>query len=76
MNNNRIDKIDRKCFEPLKSIEVIEIYENVDLNAVSFIKPSTEYYYDVDEVEESISEWNKFLQQFPELGNNNYSSIY
>ena len=54
------------------------IYENVGLDAVSFIKPSTECYYDEDKVKKygSISDWNKFLQQFPELGNNNYLSIY
>jgi Leucine-rich repeat (LRR) protein len=78
LDNNKLKEIDRKCLEPLKSIEVILIYENFGLNAVSFIKPSTGYYYDKDKVKEygSISEWNKYLQQFPQIGNNNYSSIY
>ena len=78
LSNNKLKEIDRKCFEPLKSIEVIEIYENVDLNAISLKKPSTKYDYDKDKVKKygSISKRNKFLQQFPELGNNNYSFIY
>ena len=78
LSNNKLKKIYRKCFEPLKSIEVIQIYENVNLNAVSFIKPSTKFLYDTYKVNSygSISEWDNFLQQFPELGNNNYSSIY
>ena len=70
--NNKLKEIDRKCFESLKSIEVIEIYENVGLNVLSFIKPSVnKYSYDYDKIEKygSISEWNKFLHQFPALGN-------
>ena len=77
LSNNKLKRIDRKCFEPLKSIELIEIYENEGLNAISFIKPSTKYWYDDIKVEKygSISEWNQFLQQFPnQQGNNNYSS--
>ena len=68
--NNKLKEIDRKCFEPLKSIEVIEIYENEGLNALSFIKKGTEYWYVKDKIEKygSISEWYKFLQQFPHLG--------
>ena len=42
--NNKLKEIDRKCFEPLESIEVIEIYENFGLNALSFIKPSADEY--------------------------------
>ena len=67
LNNNKLKEIDRKCFERLKSIEVIEIYENEGLNALSFIKTSTKYCYDKTKIEKygSISERNKFLQQFP-----------
>ena len=80
LNNNKLKEIDRKCSEPLKSIEMILLNENVGLNAVSLLKPSTpEYKYDEDQENEygSITDWNKFLQQFPtQLGNYNYSSIY
>jgi hypothetical protein len=70
LHNNKLKEIDGKCFEPLKSIEVIKIYENVGLNALSFKKPSAEILYDKYKVEKygSISEWNQFLQQFPQLG--------
>ena len=70
LSNNKLTEIDRRCFEPLKSIEAIELFENVDLNAVSFIKQSTKCYYNKDNVKKygSISEWNEFLQQFPQLG--------
>ena len=68
-------KIDRKCFEPLKSIEVLEIVENEGLNAISFIKPSllSDQYvglYVRAKVKKygSISGWEKFLRQFPQLG--------
>jgi Leucine-rich repeat (LRR) protein len=68
--SNTLKEIDRKCFEPLKSIEVIELYKNVGLNAVSFIKASTDkswyFEYEVNKYG-SISEWNQFLQQFPQL---------
>ena len=68
LSNTKVKEVDRKCFEPLKSIEVIEIYENEGLNALSFIKPSiSEYWYEEDKAKKygSISEWDKFLQQFP-----------
>ena len=45
---NRLIEIDRKCFEPLESIEVIELTENVGLNAFSFVKSSTKLCYDKD----------------------------
>jgi Leucine-rich repeat (LRR) protein len=70
LDNNKLKEIDRKCFEPLKSIEVIEIYINEALNVISFIKPSTvfkSFYFQYGSIR-SISNWNTFLQQFPELG--------
>ena len=69
--NNKLKEIDRKCFEPLKSIEAIAIYQNNDLNAVSFIKPSNKYWYDKEKLKKfgSVSEWNEFLKQFPEQSN-------
>ena len=73
-----IDEIDRKCFEPLKSIEYILLYENVGLNVLSFIIDLNElskFSYDHEKSEKLkkygfISEWNTFLQQFSVLGNN------
>jgi hypothetical protein len=65
---NKVKEIGRKCFEPLKSIELIELYENEGLNARSFIKPSADKnWYNRAKVKEygSISKWDKFLQQFP-----------
>lgn len=49
---------------------MIKIYENVGLNVLSFIKPSTENWYVKDKIQEYglISEWNKFLEQFPVIG--------
>ena len=78
LNNNELKEIDRKCFEPLKSIEVIELFENVGLNAVSFVNQLTEFRYNEYKVEEcgSVSEWNDFLKQFPQLGIYKNSSIY
>jgi Leucine-rich repeat (LRR) protein len=78
LSNNKLKEIDRKCFESLKSIEVILLYENVGLNVLSFIKsPADKYSYDYDKIKKygSISKWNKFLQQFPELGNSIYLLI-
>ena len=77
--NNKLKEIDRKCFEPLKSIEVIEIYENEGLNALSFIKPSAlMYWYDEEKVKKygSISDWSQFLQQFPTQSGKNNIIIY
>ena len=80
LNNNKLKEIDRKCFEPLKSIEVIHLYENVGLNALSFEKQSTSSKSKLSYIKntlknvfiiknyESISDWNIFLQQFPQLG--------
>ena len=71
--NNKLKEIDRKCFESLKSIEIILLYENVGPNVLSFIKSSAYILYNEREKLEkygSVSEWNRFLQQFPELGNN------
>lgn len=69
--NNKLKEINRRCFEPLKSIEVILLYENAGLNYLSFIKPSTNFWYDEEKVEKygSVSDWNTFLQQFTDLGN-------
>ena len=70
--NNKLREIDRICFEPLNSIELILLYENDGLKALSFVKPLTsKYTYDEEKLNEygSISDWNQFLQQFPELGN-------
>jgi hypothetical protein len=68
---NKIKEIDRKCFEPLKSIEVIELYENNDLKALSFVNPSTKFSYNKEKVNKygSLSDWNMFLQQFSKSGN-------
>ena len=74
-NNKLLIEIDRKCFQPLKSIELIFLYENVSLDGLSCIKSSTKIWYD-DEVKEKVkkygfvSVWSKFLLQFPDLGNN------
>lgn len=70
MNNNSLKEIDRKCFKLFRKMKVIELYENVDLNAVSFIVPLTRWYYNYDKVEKygSLSKWYKFLKQFPQLG--------
>lgn len=42
LSNNKLKENDRKCFEPLKNIEGIELYNNADLYQLSFIKPLTE----------------------------------
>ena len=70
LSYNKLIEIDRKCFEPLKSIEMIEIYENEGLDVISFVKPLTVFKsLDIQLViKSSISDWNEFLQQFPELG--------
>lgn len=80
LQNNKLKEVDRKCFEPLRSIKVIYLHENVGLNAKSFIKPWTQIWYD-DVVQEivkqygCISRWNRFIQQFPDSGNNIYLLI-
>jgi hypothetical protein len=76
-NKLKLKEIDRKCFEPLKSIELIILYENVGLNVLSFIKPSINHWYNKDNIKKygSVSKWNKFLQQFPDSGNNKYLLI-
>ena len=61
--NNKLKRIDRICFEPLKSIKSIKLYENCELNAISFIMSPT-----YGDNKEFISEWNNFLQQFPQIG--------
>ena len=71
LGKNKLKEIDRKCFDSLKSIEMIELYENYGLKAVSFLKPSTKLYYHIEEVKRYgfLSDWNRFLQQFPQSGN-------
>ena len=71
LHGNKLREIDPKCFEPLKKIEVIELYENNGLKALSLIKPFTKYLFDKEEVDKhgSLSDWNTFLQQFPQSGN-------
>ena len=47
--NNRLKEIYRKCFEPLKSVEFILLYENIGLNVLSFMRLSTNIWYNEKE---------------------------
>ena len=72
LNKNKMKEIYGQCFKSLKSIEVLELYENPG-NFLSFFKSSTkldEWKYDKDKLNEHgfISDWEKFLGNFSQLG--------
>lgn len=72
---DKLNKIDRNCFKPLKSIQCILLFEN-DVKFSSFFKSSLEKYPFWDREKEKllkngcIYEWDDFLEQFVEIGIN------
>ena len=74
LEKNKLKGVERKCFEPLKNIACLEIYDNqFDSNILSFFnKDLAPADWKVSEVERKlneaggfISDWDKFLEQFP-----------
>ena len=73
LDNNKLKRIDRKCFESLKSIEKIDISDNDGPNYLSYnIESNSIVNALLNKVTKNgtVSKWDKFLEQFPELGNN------
>lgn len=65
LDNNRLRRVGNgKCFEPLKSIEVILLYENKEMKSQSFVRPSHEIAYNFVKKYGYLTDWNMFLQQF------------
>lgn len=68
LNTNKLKELDRKCFCLLKSIEVLQLYEN-DLTALSCFIPWTDledWKYNRNKLKENgfVSNWDEFLEQF------------
>lgn len=59
LNNNKLTKINKKWFVPLKSIQQINLYFESDISPIKCNKYS---------FNGANSDWNAFLQQFPEIG--------
>lgn len=78
LNGNRLKQIERKYFETFKSIDLVVLYENDNLKALSFVKPSNKFFYDEKNVTKYgfLSDWNEFLkhleQKLPEGLNDPY----